>query len=172
MINQNLEMALKYRQELKWSVIPIKPKSKEPLFQWKEYQKRFPPIEQVKKWWTENPHAGIGVVCGKISNLVVVDIDGENGNETLKSNEIFLDDQPTPVSKTYRGHQYFYSYPEDDPIKSFSFDGGEIRSDGNYVCVDPSIHPEGIPYNWLISPFDSKPVILSKELVASFQAGL
>src|SRR5438552_781278 len=38
---------------------------------------------QIKKWWDEHPGRGIGIATGEASGLTVLDVDGEEGVETL-----------------------------------------------------------------------------------------
>ena len=35
--------------------------------------------EQIRNWWTRWPYANIGIVTGKVSGIVVVDVDPEKG---------------------------------------------------------------------------------------------
>ena len=48
---------------------------------WKEFQYRHPTEEEVADWWDKWPDANIGIVTGKISNLVVFDLDTEDAVE-------------------------------------------------------------------------------------------
>src|SRR5687767_3917350 len=60
-----------------WTPIPIKPKGKSPLIEWKTYQEKPPTIEEVRGWWTKWPTANVGIVTGATSGLVVVDLDSQ-----------------------------------------------------------------------------------------------
>ena len=72
--NYVVDAALHYAG-IGWSVIPIKPDQKVPYIRWKDFQTQRATEEQIKKWWGEYPQARIGIVTGKISNLLVVDFD-------------------------------------------------------------------------------------------------
>jgi len=50
-------------------------KCKRPIVGWTEYQKRLPTEEEVKGWFDQNPDANIGIVTGKVSGIVVFDLD-------------------------------------------------------------------------------------------------
>src|SRR3990167_11196636 len=69
----NLEIALRLLKT-KHSIIPVG-LDKIPLVKWLEYQNRFATEEEVKAWFTKYPEANVGIITGKISNLVVIDIE-------------------------------------------------------------------------------------------------
>jgi len=147
---KNLNEALRCREALNWCVFPLKPQDKVPFnkFGWGKLQEQVPDKNQILEWWKDKPDANIGVLTGRISNLVVVDIDDDKAFNFLGNHNIYLDDEPTPISKTQRGWQYFFTYPEDG-VKHRDFEYGEIRSDRHYVVIPPSIHPSGIEYEWV-----------------------
>ena len=65
-------------------MIPAQPGGKRPLVPWIEYQSRRPTEEEICRWWQQYPNANIGIVTGKISGIVVIDLDldkddNENG---------------------------------------------------------------------------------------------
>lgn len=143
-----LQEALKYLS-MGWSVVPLKPKEKIPSIEWKEYQTRLPTREELKHWFTSTNTPNIAVVTGKVSNLVVVDLDGAEGlNEGLRLN------LHSPITNiTGRGKQLFYKHPGDvirNTVKKYP--GVDLRGDGGYVVVPPSIHPTGKRYHWLVAP--------------------
>lgn len=144
------EAALSY-QKRGWSIFPIK--GKQPLVQWKPYQSKPASIEQIKKWWKTYPYASIGLVTGKISNLIVLDVDGEEGAKYIKDNGI----PPTPCVKTSRGSHYYFKYPG-FTVQNFAKKKGlDLRGDGGYVVLPPSKHPSGINYEWTIPPEQEEP---------------
>jgi bifunctional DNA primase/polymerase-like protein len=71
-----------------WSIIPIRTGDKRPLLRWEEFQHRHPSEAEARGWLRQWPEAGIGVVTGPISGLVVVDVDaGHGGDESLEKLE-------------------------------------------------------------------------------------
>lgn len=56
------------------SVIPVG-LDKKPLISWKEFQDRKPTMEEVDKWLEQFPDMQLGIVTGKISGIIVVDIE-------------------------------------------------------------------------------------------------
>jgi archaellum biogenesis ATPase FlaH len=129
-----------------FSVIPLKPRGKEPVIKWIEYQKRKPTEQQIIDWFGYGLIYNIGIITGKISNLVVVDLDFEEGLKFAEENNFPL----TPAVKTFKGYHLYYAYKEGvrnaQKIKGYKID---IRGEGGYVVAPPSIHPNGVKYEWV-----------------------
>ena len=89
----------------------------------------------------------IGIVTGKASDCVVVDIDSEEALQRLKK----MGELPrTWTVKTGRGWHLYYNYiplPSCKPTEEVDF-----LSDKKQVVAPPSIHPSGHQYRWAISP--------------------
>jgi replicative DNA helicase len=118
-----------------------------PLIKWKEYQSRFPTEEEVKSWFDQWPDANIGVVTGKISNLVVFDLDSQKAFNYAQEQGGFPD---TVRVKTGKGEHVWVKYPEffikPDVNKKLDMD---IRGDGGFVVAPPSFHGSGNQYQWI-----------------------
>lgn len=130
-----------------WSVIPIKNGSKLPLINsWKEYQERLPTEQEVRKWWEENPTANIALICGKISGVIVVDIDPKSGG-TTEGLELPI----TLSARTGGGGQHlFYKWNKSLVGAKVGIRAGiDIRSEASYVVLPPSIHASGNHYEWM-----------------------
>ena len=53
--------------------------------------------EQIVNWWTDHPYANIGIAAGRVSGILVLDIDPRNGGtETLQR----LEKDLGPLSST------------------------------------------------------------------------
>lgn len=129
--------------DLGWSLIPIKT-DKRPLIPWKEYQSRRPSESEVADWF--RGRAGIGVVCGRVSGLVVLDV--EHGMEGAFP----------PIPKTLTavsqggGFHHYFRYAEgvkQRGFKSGSVHTGDLRTDGGYVVAPPSEGSKG-RYRWVV----------------------
>jgi len=151
-VNTLLESALELWRS-GFSVIPIQPGSKRPLVSWIEYQSRRSTEEEIHQWWQQYPNANIGIVTGKISGVVVIDLDldKDGGNESgAKIYEQVLTDL---IVKTGRGgYHLYYRYPEDvDYISNRVglLPGVDVRADGGYVVAPPSAHSSGRLYEWI-----------------------
>jgi hypothetical protein len=106
-------------------------------------------LQKIKEWWTKMPDANIGIRTGKASDLVVLDVDGIKGEKTL------ADGRPLPrtvVVQTGNGRHYHFGYPKNiAKIKSVAREeiGLDVRADGGYVVVPPSVHENACQYQYL-----------------------
>ncbi len=130
-----LSAALSYLKE-GYSIIPLLPNSKRPLIKWEEYQSRKASEEEVKQWWTQTPEANLGIVCGKISNLTVIDVDGQDGQESSKR---IAGIPPTRIVKTPKGYHLYFRYNENFHTGAAFLPGIDSRGDGGYVVAPPSV---------------------------------
>jgi hypothetical protein len=146
-----LPFALQYA-EMGLSVIPVGVK-KTPLVKWQEYQTKRASEAEIRAWWEKFPSANIGIVTGKISGIVVVDIDtdkttGEMGNYEDLPKTAFA------VSGS-GGRHFYYSYPEGEEIPNATRIRtlADIRGEGGYIIAPPSLHASGKKYAWS-TPFE------------------
>lgn len=107
----------------------------------------------IKAWWTKWPKANIGIACGEISGIFVLDVDmNENvdGHETIRdlenSYEAILH-TPMQISGSGGTHYIFKSNSNLKNVVEF-LPGLDIRSDGGYIIVAPSNHISGKEYTW------------------------
>lgn len=145
-----LDYALAYIN-IGWHVLPLIQKTKQPL-------SRLVPngvhgatndAETVRRWWTAEPLAGIGVAVLP-SGLVAVDVDPRNGGfETMERLEAQHGPLLSDVLALTGGggeHRVFCaSLVTNLPGKLGQ--GVDLKADG-YICVEPSIHPSGTAYAW------------------------
>lgn len=122
------------------SIIPVR--NKRPLVSWEEFQTRRATADEVRGWAEQWPDAGIGIVTGSISNLVVLDVDGKVDNPVEFVFEHGL--EPTIAVSTPRGGLHlYYSHPGHHvanavrarEIGEYSLD---VRGDGGFVCAPPT----------------------------------
>lgn len=129
-----------------WGVIPLKPKSKEPLINWKEFQKRIATESEVREWFKQTSTANLGVVTGVISDVAVIDLDGLEGLASGRS----LGLKSSVVSLTGNGRQLWYQNVDglQNSVKQLGA-GVDVRAEGGYVVAPPSVHPNGRQYRFL-----------------------
>lgn len=133
--------------------IPLVWGNKKPaLKSWEPFQSRAPTSEELASWFHESKPANIGIICGAASGgLVALCFNTPRGALEFFGEELWQKLLNTTfVTQTYRGvHVLLRS---DTPIKNqFVPKEGipswlEIRCEGNYVVVPPSLHPEGVLY--------------------------
>lgn len=126
-------------------MIPLRPRSKEPLIPWAEYQKRYATSDEINAWFRNTPDANLGVVTGAVSSLVVVDADGADGLQTL----VKMGLRSSTSVLTGNGKQLYFKHPGGNEwIKNAvrKYPGIDIRADGGYVVSAMSIHPNGKRY--------------------------
>lgn len=121
---------------------------KTPLVKWEKYQTVVATEEEIRKWWGQWPDANIGVATGEVSGIVVVDVEAGSSIADLS---------PTVTARTGGGgFHLFYKHPgvriknsvrELAPLT-------DVRGDGGYVVVAPSLHKSGGCYAWSVAPAD------------------
>lgn len=147
--------AQEYR-ELGLSVFPVG-RDKHPLIEWKPYQDELPHPDEIDVWWDRWPEANIGLATGKVSGLVVLDADGPPGLASLKSLGTPATTWLSRTGRTEGGWQQFFQHPGGAihiGNRAGLKPGLDVRGDGGYVIVPPSVHASGRRYEWRTSPKD------------------
>ena len=143
--------ALAYRTR-GWSVVPIEPRGKRPLVRWEEFQARVPTRAEVTAWFDRWPDAGVGIVTGSVSGLVVVDVDPRHGGaEALAELESAHGALPSSVeSETGGGGRHLYFAHPGGVVRNRVglAPGIDLRGDGGMVVAPPSLHASGRRYRW------------------------
>lgn len=116
----------------------------------------------VERWWTEHPDANIGMPTGAVSGIFVLDIDFRSGGDKTLA---LLQKETGPLPQTLtvttgNGFHLYFRYPSGQQYKWKKQPGAgiDIKSDGGYVLLPPSIHPSGRNYG--ISESDVAPTPL------------
>lgn len=154
-MNGTLKIALFYAQ-MGWAIFPVTAGDKHPhAFARNGVKDATTDPIIINMWFCDNPNLNIGVACGEVSNLTVIDIDiGINKDGTEKAGQAFFDTYEyefgdTPKANTGGGGVHiFYQYDARIKNKAPIHKNVDVQSDGSYVVVDPSIHPNGTPYHW------------------------
>lgn len=146
----------KFYTDLGWSVIPVMLTlengkiQKKPAIAWREYQQRFPTDEELHRWFDTPRYNGIGLITGRISGVVVVDVDAID-------KEGF--DSPMTARTISGGWHVYYKWEEE--IRN---DAGiddkplDFRGDGGFVVLPPSSLGEQT-YSWVKQDLDDLPVL-------------
>ena len=152
-----------------FSVIPLKPRDKRPALQsWKDYQSRCATEEEIRAWWQRIPNANVGIVTGAISKIVVLDIDGQDGERSLLDCMPELQQVHTPAVCTGKGAHLYFLHPGGVvPNRAGMAPNLDLRGDGGFVVAPPSIHPNGGTYAFVNgfdlnnAPAEAPPKLLS-----------
>lgn len=143
------QCALHYATEYGWKVFPCQPGGKIPATKHGCKDATTDP-DQIKAWWTQSPEANIGLACGAESGVVAVDIDVGSDKDGWKSLDEFQQLPETVCQDTPSGGGHFlFMCGANPPANKNHFRPGiDIRSDGYYILLTPSIHPNGGTYMW------------------------
>jgi Bifunctional DNA primase/polymerase, N-terminal/Primase C terminal 1 (PriCT-1) len=150
-MNLTLKTALALAKKGK-QVFPCRPREKEPATAHGCKDATSDP-DIIQGWWREWPDANLAVATGAVSNVLVLDIDGLDAEAQLRRLEANHGPLPATVeSITARGRHLFFQYPE-QPVRNSAgklAPGIDVRGEGGYVLVPPSIHPSGRRYCWSV----------------------
>lgn len=134
-----------------WSILPVKPDEKRPyMSNWLQYQHSRASDSMIEGWFTRLSGAGIGAVTGKISNMVVLDVESWC---TTPIEEILKKYPTQMVARSGSGGWHlYYQYPLGVSKVSNRvgiFNGADLRADGGFIVLPPTIHPNGNRYEWV-----------------------
>jgi hypothetical protein len=135
-------------------IFPCWPRTKKPCF---ADNLRLAAVDPtiIGKWWGERGQFNIAVATGPGSGIWVLDIDGWEGERTLRQ----LEERhgalpPTVESITGRGRHLYWRWPSDIEIRNTQLRGDipgvEVRGEGGYALAPPSVHPSGRAYAWSV----------------------
>jgi len=148
-MTQLKDAALEY---LDWGLSVFPCRGKKPLIEWGEYSKRQPTEEEIEKWWEDWPDANIALATGAVSGVAVIDLDNEAAIQWAKDN--LADARPMAWQTTGKGKHLLYQ-TNGTPIPNAVgiVEGVDIRGDGGYIMLAPSIHPKTQqPYRLSFAP--------------------
>jgi hypothetical protein len=112
----------------------------------------------IERWWSADPLANIGIPTGLASGFIVLDVDDRhNGTESLRMLEQKIGPMPTTlISRTGDGRHLLYrclGYALKNGVAVLG-PGIDIRGDGGYIVVPPSLHANGKRYEWVRGGID------------------
>lgn len=140
-----LDCALRYAT--RWPVFPCRPGAKVPATE-HGFQDATRDPEQIRRWWTANPQANIGVPTGAVSDTYVLDVDGEDGVDDLVALGHGIPGTLTQTTPSGGLHLVF-AYPAEVGNSAKKLGANlDTRGDGGYVVVGPSV-VNGVRYRWV-----------------------
>ena len=128
------------------AVIPIKYRSKRPVFAWRRYQKELPTKQNISTWF-KSKFINTAVITGW-RGLTIIDFDEwsiwQLWRDWITAKYSNLLDSTYRV-KTSRGmHVYFFI--TDAPKRTLRLPKIDVKAAGGYCLVPNSIHPNGHVY--------------------------
>jgi len=139
-------------------VFPVAPKQKTPLTS-NGFKGASNDLKTIESWWRKWPDANIGIATGADSGVWVLDIDGAEGEASLKA----LEQKHGSISQTVEvisgggGRHLYFKMPDGYDIRSSASTVGDkidVRGTGGYIIAPPSIHPSGRSYEWSVDSAD------------------
>ena len=107
----------------------------------------------IRSWWGTWPAANVAIACGSASGIVAIDVDPRNGgNDTFDELTDAYGAMPETVAEITGGDgvHIFFKHPG-RKIRNGNEKLGkglDVKSDGGYVVVCPSLHVSGNRYVW------------------------
>lgn len=151
-----LDAALEYA-EAGYAVIPVKRSDKAPYTP-NGLTAATTNQAAIRQWWEWWPDANVAIVCGNVSgDLFAIDVDikpekGKHGDEELLKWQAEHGDFPNTVTQRTGsgGLHKFFRHPDIALYKNEvdAVPGIDIRGDGAYVVVAPSVYEDGRIYEW------------------------
>lgn len=150
-MNQQTEQLVNEYIDSGWSILPVKPDEKRPyMTNWLQYTRTRPGKQLVNNWFNNLSGAGVGLVTGKISGVVVLDV--ENWCPT-PVDELLKKYPTNMIARSGGGGVHlFYSYPQNVgriTNRVGIFEGADLRADGGFLVLPPTLHPSGNRYEWI-----------------------
>ncbi len=118
--------------------------------------------DTIREWWRRWPDANVGIATGPEGGILVLDVDGAQGEQSLvdlaQRGHILPD---TYAVRTGRGGQHLYfAWPEGVDVRNSArkiAPGLDIRGVGGLVAAPPSLHKSGRRYEVSESATDPAP---------------
>ncbi len=135
-----------------WSVIPVQERAKRPAIAWKAFQTECVSEETLHEWFRRSPNYNVAIVTGKLSGIVVLDVDPKHGgNKSLRELEHEHGALPRTVQSVTGGggRHYYFAHPGGEVRnRAGILPGIDLRGDGGCIVAPPSVHPSGRRYRW------------------------
>ncbi|MDO9579083.1 MAG: bifunctional DNA primase/polymerase, partial [Bacteroidales bacterium] len=147
-----LQKALQFYEKERLRYFPLLWGQKKGTVKWEPLQSRAPTFAELAEWFQDGKPTNVAIICGGVSNgLVALCFNASDGASEFFGQKLW--DKllaSTFVVKTPRGvHVYLRSstlIPSQIIARGDNKSWLEIRADGNYIAVPPSLHPSGVLY--------------------------
>lgn len=146
-----LTMPLYYHRQ---GLMPIPVNGKASLESWKQYQEALAPEHTIRDWFLKHTNAGVALLTGPVSKIIVLDLDGQHALDAVKKYPM----PKTWIAKTRKGYHYYFQWDDraDFPttiVGLGGMQGVDVRGRGGYVVAPPSYDV----YSWVpgYAPWDN-----------------
>jgi hypothetical protein len=131
------------------AVFPLKYATKEPEARSRGFYDATTNPATIRRWFGGNFKRNLGARTGGASGVWILDEDNADSLNALVEQH-----GPLPVtrqSRSSRGaHHWFKTLAGPIPCSASRVGPGlDVKAEGGYVVVPPSIHPDGVVYEWL-----------------------
>ena len=145
---KGLKAALAYAERFGWPVFPAK--GKVPLTP-NGFRDATKDPSQIEAWWRQHPDANVAIPTGPTTGVDALDIDPRHGGED-SLDELVRQHGPLPdtaESLTGGGGRHVL-FKHRGGVKNAAaiLPGLDVRGEGGYIVVPPSLHESGLSYNW------------------------
>lgn len=155
------------------AVIPAAGQDKIPIGRWREFQSGIPQTVHDRWYGAEGEHRSnyrMGFLTGAASlgdgwKLLVIDLDEKgsvSGSATwdrwIAEHELGCDPETWRARTGGGGQHIYFRYGAHLSIRNTqeTIAGIDVRAEGGFVIVPPSMHRNGKSYSWLFSPFETE----------------
>jgi len=149
-IAKKLKIILKFASK-GMPILPVVPHGKKPMVPGGVYAATTDKTE-LKQYFQRHPDANYGVATGQVSGILVVDVDGETGRNTLSGLKAKYGELPKTVTvRTDNGRHYYFRSGGVAVRNSAGRlgEGLDFRGDGGYVVGPGSVHASGVKYQFV-----------------------
>jgi hypothetical protein len=167
-MNALLEAALSYERQ-GFSVVPLHTPTeggcsckkradcpnpgKHARVKWLPLQERRATESDIRRWWARWPDANVGIVTGEVSDIVVLDVDGEQGRAAIHGKHMPL--TVTVLTGREGGEHRWFKHPGFECRNAAESwpDGNDyphldFRGDAGIIVCPPSLHASGKTYRF------------------------
>jgi len=141
-----------------WAVFPVKPGVKTPDTK-NGFKDATTDSEKIRIWWTRNPNFNVAVATGPASGFWAYDVDPKDGGHlshaALEAEHgalpLTLRQNTARTTNGVRGQHYLFRWVEGLKVRNRGkfAPGLDVRGDGGYILVPPSIFTGHGDYAWV-----------------------
>ncbi len=140
---ESLESAAKRYKTLGFSIIPLQgarnpQQPKQPAIKWARFQHSFATEDELHTWFGEQADVGIGIVCGRVSRLMVLDFDSASAASEFRRVCPDMVKTFTVLSGTRHLPHLYFRLAEGKLIPTSAYAGVDLRGEGSYVVAPPT----------------------------------